>query len=96
MDDNCEFNKYHEYQYMPGDTKKEYPFVEEPYHVSFVDVLNCSMELSCVHLLWVTELAIQNVKNLVQDIKDIWNAKMVQRYLRIGIGKLNKKNMAYQ
>ena len=42
MDDNCEFNKYHEYQYMPGDTKKEYPFVEEPYHVSFVDVLNCS------------------------------------------------------
>lgn len=42
MDNSCEFNRYHEYLYMPGDTKKEFPFVEEPYHVSFFDVMNCS------------------------------------------------------
>ena len=42
MDNSCEFNRYHEYQYMPGDTKKEYPFVVEPYHVDFSDVMTCS------------------------------------------------------
>lgn len=42
MDDNCEFNQYHEYLYMPGDTKKEFPYVEEPYSVGFFEVKKCS------------------------------------------------------
>lgn len=42
MDNSCEFNKYHEYQYMPGDTKKEFPFVVAPHHVGIADRMACS------------------------------------------------------
>jgi len=38
----CEFSRYHEYEYMPSDTKKERPFVAAPYKVNFIDVMVCS------------------------------------------------------
>lgn len=33
----CEFSRYHRYEYLSGDTKKEHPFVKAPYKVNFTD-----------------------------------------------------------
>lgn len=39
MSCNCEFKRYHSFNYLPGDKDKSHPFVEAPYCVNIVDVM---------------------------------------------------------
>lgn len=39
---DCEFSRYHEYLYLPGDTEKKHPFVEGSHRVSIGDLNTCS------------------------------------------------------
>ena len=42
MSCNCEFKRYHSFNYLPDDKDKSHPFVEVPYCVNIFDVMACS------------------------------------------------------
>ncbi len=52
----CEFSRYHEYEYMPSDTRKEHPFVAAPYRVKFIDVMICSYGVTLCSLAMEREV----------------------------------------
>ena len=39
---NCEFKRYHSFNYLPDYKDKSHPFVEVPYCVNIFDVMDCS------------------------------------------------------
>ena len=41
MSCDCEFKRYHSFEYLSGDTRKRFPFVVAPYHVRWLDVMIC-------------------------------------------------------
>lgn len=66
----CEFSRYHEYAYMPGDTKKEHPFVKAPYHVKFIDVMACSHGVTLCSLTMERKVCTLECKEICSRYKD--------------------------
>lgn len=41
MSCNCEFKRYHSFEYLSNDKEKIHPFVVAPYRVNWIDALVC-------------------------------------------------------